>query len=331
MRLNIVVKILERAYFPRSTKAIVIRSRRLVCILLSIILIAGIFTLVIVLVVPELLRALTLIANEIPVYFERLKNWIMMYSEQYPLIADTLEGLNIDWNNTLKDMVLYALSGAGSFFSSTITLIGTVGSGIVNVVIGVIFAVFILLNKEKLNQQFQRVMKVFLKETLVAKINRVFSVANQTFSHFISGQCLEAIILGSLCILGMLIFRFPYAPMIGAVIGITALIPIVGSFIGAGIGAFMILTVDPMKALFFIIFIIVLQQIESNLIYPKVVGASVGLPGIWVLAAIVIGGGIGGIVGMIICVPALATLYKLLQVKVRRSVSIPKPEASENI
>ncbi len=324
--LNIVLKLLERIYFPRSKKAIVIRSRRLVCILLSIILISGILGLVIVLVVPELLRALTLIANEIPVYFESLKNWLLSYSDQYPIIADTLEGLNIDWNSTLKDLLMYALSGVGSIFSSAMTLVGTLGSGIVNGVIGVIFAIFLLLKKETLNQQFQRVMKLFLKESLVVKINSVLRVANQTFSHYISGQCLEAMILGSLCMLGMLVFGFPYAPMIGAVVGITALVPIVGAYIGAGVGAFMILTVDPMNALFFIIFILVLQQIESNLIYPRVVGASVGLPGIWVLAAIVLGGGIGGIVGMIISVPTSATLYKLLQAKVRRSVSKPKAE-----
>ncbi|SHI06642.1 Predicted PurR-regulated permease PerM [Sporobacter termitidis DSM 10068] len=324
--LNIVLKMLEKIYFPRSGKAIVIRSRRLVCTLLSIILIAGILALVIVLVVPEFLRALTLIANEIPVYFESLKNWLLKYSDQFPIIADTLEGLNIDWNSTLKEFVLYALSGVGSIFNSTITFISTLGSGIVNVVIGVIFAVFILLQKEKLQDQLQRVMRLVLKETRVDKINGVFSVANRTFAHFVSGQCLEAVILGGLCILGMLIFGFPYAPMIGAVIGITALIPMVGAFIGAGIGAFMILTVDPMKALFFIIFIIVLQQIESNLIYPKVVGASVGLPGIWVLAAIILGGGIGGILGMMVAVPVAATLYKLLQAKVRRDVPVPKAE-----
>lgn len=322
--LNIVLRFLEKHYFPRSKKAIVLHSRRLVCILLSMVLITGVLALVIILVLPELFSALTLIATEIPTYFELLKNWLLQYSDQYPIIAETLDGLNIDWNNTLKDLVLYALSGVGSIFNSTVSLISSVGSGLVNVVVSVIFAIFILTKKEKLSEQIQTLMKVFFKEKRVTSINRVLAVANGTFSHFISGQCLEALILGGLCMLGMLILKFPYAPMIGAVVGFTALIPIVGAFIGAGIGAFMILTVDPMKALFFIIFILVLQQIESNLIYPKVVGASVGLPGIWVMAAIIIGGGAGGIIGMMISVPISATLYKLLQAKVRRSVPIPK-------
>ncbi len=152
-------------------------------------------------------------------------------------------------------------------------------------------------------------------------------VANESFSSFIVGQCTEAVILGVLCTIGMIIFRFPYATMTGAVVGATALIPIVGAYIGAGIGAFMILTVDPMKALFFLIFLLILQQIEGNFIYPKVVGTSIGLPAIWVLAAVLVGGGLFGILGMLVGVPLAATVYKLLKNRVAQKLGKPAPNA----
>lgn len=151
----------------------------------------------------------------------------------------------------------------------------------------------------------------------------VLKVANRTFSSFIVGQCVEAVILGSLCTLGMFLFQFPYAAMVGAFISATALIPVVGAYLGAAFGAFMILTVDPMQAVFFLIFIVVLQQVEGNIIYPRVVGSSIGLPGLWVLAAVIIGGGLGGVVGMLFGVPVAATLYKLLSDQVQKRLQTP--------
>lgn len=326
--LNIVLKLLERIYFPRSKKALVLKTKRPVCILLSLGLVSGVIVLVTILVVPEFLRAFILIAKEIPVYFESFKSWLRSYSDQYPMIADTVQGMNIEWDTTLKQFAQYALSGVGSVFSSAITFVATLGSGVLNVAVGIIFAIFILSQKEKLKKQVQTLLTVFIKSEHTAKLTHVLSVANDTFTRFIAGQCLEALILGSLCLIGMLIFRFPYAAMISAVVGVTALIPVVGSFVGVGVGAFMILTVDPLSALLFIIFLLVLQQIEGNLIYPKVVGSSVGLPGMWVLAAIIIGGGVGGVVGMILGVPLSATLYKLLQESVRKNLQTKKAASS---
>ena len=204
-------------------------------------------------------------------------------------------------------------SGFTSFVNSTLTAVGAVVGSVVNFFIGLIFGIYILSGKEKLHSQVSRIMHAYMKERTVARIRYIYRTANETFSSFIIGQCTEAVILGTLCTIGMLLFRFPYAPMIGAFIGATALIPIVGAYLGAAVGAFMILTVDPLKALLFIIFIVVLQQLEGNLIYPRVVGSSIGLPGIWVLAAVTVGGGLGGIGGMLLGVPVAATAYKLIR------------------
>ena len=204
-------------------------------------------------------------------------------------------------------------SGIGSIVNSTISVVGSVVGGVINFFIGLIFGVYILVGKERLSSQAKRILRAYLKERNVERIRKVIKTADETFSSFIVGQCTEAVILGTLCAVGMLIFDFPYAVMIGSFIGVTALIPIVGAYLGASVGAFMIVTVDPLKALLFIVFIIVLQQLEGNLIYPRVVGSSIGLPGIWVLAAVTVGGGLLGIGGMLLGVPLAATVYKLIR------------------
>lgn len=166
-------------------------------------------------------------------------------------------------------------------------------------------------------------MKRYMSTSLCANVHHVLSVLNECFHKYIVGQCTEALLLGGLCTLGMLILQLPYATMTGAVIAFTALIPVAGAYIGAGVGAFMILTVSPVKAIIFLIFIVILQQLEGNLIYPRVVGSSMGLPGIWVLAAVTVGGGVMGIPGMLLCVPLASAFYKLLREDVNR---IPSKE-----
>ena len=196
--------------------------------------------------------------------------------------------------------------------NSTFSIVGSVFGVVFNFVVALIFAIYILSSKEKLGGQAKRIVHAYVKPKWIAVGKRVLTTADSTFSSFIVGQVTEAVILGSLCTVCMLIFRFPYAPMIGAFTGVTALIPVVGAYLGAAVGAFMILTQDPLKAVLFLIFIVVLQQVEGNLIYPKVVGGSIGLPGMWVLAAVTVGGGLLGVPGMLLGVPAAATLYKLL-------------------
>ena len=276
---------------------------------MSLLLVAGIFSLVARLVLPELGKAFAVIGRNVPIFLEEAAAWLEKNNAGNT--ADMLK--NVDWNNVMDKVADVVKSGFTSFVNSTLTAVGAVVGSVVNFFIGLIFGIYILSGKEKLHSQVSRIMHAYMKERTVARIRYIYRTANETFSSFIIGQCTEAVILGTLCTIGMLLFRFPYAPMIGAFIGATALIPIVGAYLGAAVGAFMILTVDPLKALLFIIFIVVLQQLEGNLIYPRVVGSSIGLPGIWVLAAVTVGGGLGGIGGMLLGVPVAATAYKLIR------------------
>lgn len=310
--LNIVMRKLEKIYFPDSKKAVVKKSRRPVCIVLSLVLIAAVFFLILRLVVPELGKAFAMIGQSIPVLFEQATDWLAANADTFPQTAEELQNLQIDWNSLGDSVWNYLKAGVGGFLNSTVTIVGSVVGFVVNFVISLIFALYILSSKEKLADQAKRAIRAYVRPDWIARCRRILLTADETFSSFIVGQVTEAVILGSLCTLGMLLFRFPYAPMIGAFIGATALIPIVGAYLGAAVGAFMILTQDPLKAVLFIVFILVLQQLEGNLIYPKVVGGSIGLPGMWVLAAVTIGGGLLGIPGMLLGVPVAATAYKLL-------------------
>jgi predicted PurR-regulated permease PerM len=284
--LNIVLVRVERLYFPRSRSRIVAKTRRGVGIVISILLVFALFTLIARLVIPELGKAFGVIGRGIPVFLEQVSAWLEANGAFN--ISDYLNLETIDWKDLMDKALSVVRSGIGSVLSSTISVVGSVVGGVVNFFIGLIFGIYILAGKERLASQAKSILRAYLKEDTVKEICRVLVTANETFSSFIIGQCTEAVILGTLCTIGMLIFRFPYAPMIGAFIGVTALIPIVGAYIGAAVGAFMILTVAPLKALLFIVFIIVLQQMEGNLIYPKVVGSSIGLPGMWVLAAVTV-------------------------------------------
>ena len=210
-------------------------------------------------------------------------------------------------------------------------IIGGVTSAVANLVLGLIFAIYMLLRKDKLIRDANRIRRAYFSDEFNQKSSIVLKTANSTFQSFFVGQFVEAIILGSLCFIGMKLLKLPYAAMSGTLVGVTAFIPIVGAFIGAGISAFIILTVNPMQALIFVIFLILLQQLEGNIIYPRVVGGSIGLPSIWTLAAVTIGGGLFGILGMILGVPLVATLYKLsfhvLESK-EKELGIASPEAA---
>lgn len=312
--LNIILVRVERFYFPGSKNRFINASRRGVGIVVSLLLILGIFALVGGLVIPELIKAFGLIGRNVPVFMEDVAVWLEENSR-----VDAMKYLEeLDWDDLAQKAIAAARSGLGSVLGSTISVVGSVVGSVVNFFIGLIFGIYILSGKEKLASQLRRILSAYVNRETVEKLRIVYHTADETFSSFIIGQCTEAVILGTLCTVGMLLLRFPYAPMIGAFIGATALIPIVGAYLGAAVGAFMILTVDPIKAVLFVVFIVVLQQLEGNLVYPKVVGSSIGLPGIWVLAAVTVGGGLMGIGGMLLGVPVAATAYKLLGKDVNR-------------
>ena len=249
----------------------------------------------------------------------------MAFIEKYGIlpenITETLTG--IDWRSKISQIVQVLTSGIGSVMDILISAVTSVFSWVVSALLSVIFSIYLLSGKEKLVCQFRKLTRHYLKDTWVKKLNYVLDIANDCFHKYIVGQCTEAVIIGILCTVGMLILRLPYATMIGALVGFTALIPVAGAYIGAIVGAFMILTISPMKAVIFLVFILVLQQLEGNIIYPKIVGSSMGLPGMWVLAAVTVGGGVMGIIGMLLGVPLAATLYRLIQNDVNKGSGSP--------
>ncbi len=287
--------------------------RRPVCLLVSIVIIIAILVAVVNLVLPEIGKTVALLVDGVPDWLKKVKEWCVEYAEEYPMISETISGLNIDWESTAKNLL--SLIGTGTLGVVGNTFAGVIGAvgGVIDFVIALIFAIYILCSKETLAGQMKKLFKAFLSDKANGTVLHVAQTAHGIFCAFVTGQCIEAVILGSLCAIGMLIFGFPYAAMIGVLVGVTALIPVVGAFIGAGVGGFLILMNDPFQALMFVLFIVILQQIEGNVIYPKVVGNSVGLPAMWVLASVTVGGGIGGIVGMLFAVPTASVLYTLLR------------------
>lgn len=327
--LNIIMSRLEKIYFPKSKSKFVNRTRRFVCIFLSLFLIALIFFMIFRLVIPELVDTITLMGRWIPIGMVRVQEFLAENSGQIPVFREWVSELQLDWQAVEQKVIQYLTHGVSDIVGSTISLVGAIGSGITNFVIALIFSIYILANKEKLGRQISRLGAAYCKPSFINKVRGILKVADETFSSFIVGQCTEAVILGALCIVGMSIFQFPYAPMVGTFIGATALIPVVGAYLGGAVGFIMILTVSPLQAVLFLVFLVVLQQLEGNIIYPRVVGSSVGLPGMWVLAAVTIGGGISGVGGMLLGVPLAATIYKLIKEDVRKRV--PEKQNKEEI
>ena len=314
--INILMVFYEKRFFAKSVNTMLVKAKTPICMILAIFSFALIISLIVGLVVPELTLCIQLLISDIPPAMEALLS-SEMFKELAPedLYAQLRE---IDWKTLMNDMVKFLSNGLGSTVGAVVSAVSTAVSGIVTGVLAFIFAIYFLLGKETLCSQCKRVMKTYLPEKVVRKVNYVLGVVNDSFHRYIVGQFTEAIILGVLCAGGMMVFGFPYAGMIGALIGFTALIPVAGAYIGGVVGFIMILTVSPVKALLFIVFLLVLQQLEGNLIYPKVVGGSLGLPAIWVLTAVTIGGSLMGILGMLIGVPIAASVYRLIRDDIRR-------------
>lgn len=290
--LNIPMKFLERKFFqPKKGKNGKIKQSRLkrpVCILLSFIFIIVMISFVIKLVIPQLISVIVMFVREVPDLAYDIKDWAIQMTEQYPDISNQIRSVEVNWEQLTNDAIALISNLAGGLVTSSIGLLITLIGGIFNTIISIVFAFYILISKEKLKFQFKKIMKAYLPEKKEKYMLEVVTLSKNTFCNFLISQCTEAVILGILCFIGMLILKLPFAATISVLVGVTALIPIVGAFIGIIIGAILILSIAPMKALIFIVFVIILQQIETNVIYPKVVGDSVGLPGMWVLVAVVV-------------------------------------------
>ncbi len=309
--LNLVMSFYEGFFEKLSNKNILKKGKRIICVIAAILSLLGLIALLLYLILPELISCITFLIQEIPKHIQRLlkTEWISVVVPENILV----ELKNIEWATIFGNAADYLSKGLGDAATVVFNAVTSVFSGTITAFIGIFFSVYILVQKEKLASQYKKITENYMPKKINRKISHFLHVLNGCFKNYIVGQCTEAIVLGILCTLGMLIFRFPYAAMIGTLIGFTALIPIVGAYIGAAVGAIMILTVSPIKALLFIVFIIILQFIEGNFIYPKVVGSSLGLPAIWVLVAITIGGTLFGVLGMLLGVPLVATVYTLIR------------------
>ncbi len=289
------------------------RIRRPLSLCLTLVFVIGVLLLVIFVVMPQLFETILSLQNSIPAFLTGVKEQAERLFAQNPEIADYINGIQIDWKAFLEGVVGFLSTGAGSVLSSTMSAAISIINGVTTFIIALVFAIYMLLQKETLSRQFQKLMKAFLPEEVMIQTLEILKLVSETFSNFLTGQCMEAVILGSMFFLTLSVFRLPYGLLIGVLIAFTALIPMFGAFIGCAIGAFLMLMVKPLDAVIFLIIFFVLQQVEGNFIYPHVVGNSVGLPSIWVLMAVTIGGSAMGIVGMLVFIPLCSVVYAILR------------------
>lgn len=320
--IHVPMKKIEKLLFPKNKK--LQKFKRPAAYLLTLLIVIGIVVLAMVVVIPELGNTVSMLMEQIPKAFQTVQTWLEDIEKQWPALKPAIEDLNINWSSVSSSVVEFVESLASGLVSSGVGLFSGIISGVATFVIGFTFSIYVLFQKEKLISQAKQILYAIFSEKVTEKIISVASLSNQVFSSFLSGQCLEAVILGTLFVITMTILRMPYAMLIGIVIAITALIPVVGAFIGCAVGMFLIVMVQPIQAVWFLALFLVLQQLEGNLIYPHVVGNSVGLPSIWVLAAVTIGGNLFGIFGILFFIPLCSVLYALFREFVKKRLRTRK-------
>ena len=314
--LNVPMNFIQRHLFPEDKiekRKVIKKLARPLSMLIVLFCVIGIIVLVMFVLIPQLGNTFANLGNSIQAFIPKIQKWAETLFHDNKEIMNWVNHLEFDWNKIMNAGINFLKNGAGSVLDSTIMAAKSIVSGIATFFIAFVFAIYILLQKEKLSIQAKKVLFAFVRKGRAEATLEVLSLTYNTFSSFLTGQCVEAIILGCMFVITMSILRLPYALLVGIVIAFSALIPIFGAFIGCIVGAFLIFMVDPIKALIFIILFLILQQIEGNLIYPHVVGSSVGLPSIWVLAAVSIGGSLMGVVGMLIFIPIVSVVYALFR------------------
>lgn len=330
---NLVLRPIERGWtklWSKSKSALPAKLKRPVCLVLSFLLLFGAVIALIFIIIPQLTGTFSNLYEKLPDAMSKLEQWgteLALFLAAHNIV---LPELNIDLENALKT-ASDILSKSGSIiFGKTMDITRSIASTVVNLLLGIFFSLYVLSQKEKLGRNSKRLIYAAFREKTANRIIELLSLISGTFSRFVTGQVTEAFILGSLCFIGMSILRLPYALVTSVVICFTALIPILGAWIGAIFGAFLIVFESPVKALTFLVFLVVLQQVEGNFIYPKVVGKSVGLPSLWVLVAVTVGGSAFGIMGMLFAVPIFSVLYTLggMFVRGREAAKSPVPAAA---
>lgn len=311
--LNVPMRAIE-THLPQKLQ----RAHRGISLVLTLAAVVGVVMVVSLLVLPQLKNTVQTIAARMPAFWAQAQQWANELMIRYPELADWLsEAGNLNLRNVTQQVMDWLKNGGLALVGNTVTAATGIISGFVNFFIALIFAIYLLFQKETLSRQGRMLLFAWMRPEHVEKVLEVVRLANKTFSNFLSGQCLEACILGALFAVGMLLFRMPYVLLVSVLVAVTALIPVFGAFIGCFVGAFLILIQNPMQAVVFVILFLVIQQIEGNLIYPRVVGGSVGLPSVWVLAAVTLGGSMFGVVGMLVMIPLCSVLYSLLRTATR--------------
>ncbi len=314
--LNLPMNLIEKRLLAKWNGKAAQKVKRPVSIVLSILLVLLIIILVLITVIPQLSKTFMVLGNKIPDFLDNVIIWLEQLSRDYPQLEEEvakLAEIKIDWAQVWENILSFLKNGFGNALTSTFSVASGIIGGIADFVISVIFSLYILSQKEKLENQGRRILAAYLPERIEQKAEHILALLYRNFSKFVTGQCLEAVILGTMFVIVMTLFRMPYAVMVGVLIAFTALIPVVGAFIGCAVGTFLILIENPLQAFIFLIMFLVLQQLEGNLIYPRVVGNSVGLPSIWVLMAVSVGGSLFGVAGMLTFIPLLSTVYALLK------------------
>lgn len=314
---NLILRPLERFWLwiwrKKKKQHIIEKIKRPICLTLSILILLGAVFAIVFMIVPAINDTVVSFVDKLPEHAKTVENW-------YNNLVDFLGKYNFDIPEISFDAAKITKMAQGfiteygnNVLNTTVDVTASIVSAVVDVVLGIVFSIYLLSQKEKIGQQATKTVRALLKPKKSERLIKLVSYSNGVFSKFITGQLAEACIIGVLCFIGMIILGIPNAVIISVLVGFTALIPVFGALIGTGIGAFLILLEEPIKALWFIVFIIVLQQLEGNLIYPKVVGKSVGLPGIWVLTAVTIGGALFGVFGMLFSVPLCSIVYVLFR------------------
>ena len=289
--------------------------RRILSIVLTILCLVLIIMFVFELLIPQIQLTVASLSQTIPVFVENTAGKLMVLMADHPemrdWIQDTLKMESLDWNGILKDALGFLSNQVTTVMGGAVSVIGNITGAVINTVVSIAFAIYCLSRKEILARQGRRILYSLVSEQHADEVIRILRLTNATFSNFISGQCLEACILGCLFAVAMAIFKMPYISLVSVVIAVTALIPVVGAFVGCILGAFFILVNNPLQAVTFVIMFLIIQQLENNLIYPRVVGTSIGLPGMWVLVAVTVGGDLMGVGGMLLMIPLASVLYSL--------------------
>lgn len=324
--LGIPMKFIEENIFKKSRphKKVFTKLIRPLSILLSILFVVGIILIVIFTIEPQLEITVVNLIDTIPGFINRVSVWVNETINNNPQLQEVFSEYSIDWNHVSKLIMTYAQDFFSGTVSSATGIVSSILDAVTTIIIGFVFAIYLLANKETHSRQAKKLCYSFLKRKKADRFIAVFQLTHETFSRFISGQCLEAVILGMMFFITLTILRYPYTLLIGVLISFTALIPILGAWIGSAISFVLIFMVNPIQALWFIVIFNVLQQIEGNFIYPHVVGGSVGLPSLWVLFAVTIGGSLMGVLGMLVFIPLLSVFYKLLRENVNTRLLIRK-------